>query len=104
MSRCRNEFVAVPVAIPHPHENGKRAASFYHDFSRESARHTPKRAQRMRMLQRELQRRGRSSAANQAVRGTHCAPLRAEVQMATVTSLRDHLVEELNDLHNAEQQ
>jgi ferritin-like metal-binding protein YciE len=36
--------------------------------------------------------------------GIHCAPLRAEVEMATVVSLREHLVEELNDLLNAEQQ
>jgi ferritin-like metal-binding protein YciE len=36
--------------------------------------------------------------------GIHCATLRAEVEMATVVSLREHLVEELNDLLNAEQQ
>jgi ferritin-like metal-binding protein YciE len=37
-------------------------------------------------------------------RGIHCARLRAEVQMGTVVSLREHLVEELNDLLDAEQQ
>jgi len=33
-----------------------------------------------------------------------CTRLRPEVQMGTVASLREHLVEELNDLHDAEQQ
>src|SRR5437762_1024534 len=77
---------------------------FYHDSGRTVPCLHGRKPGRMRTLQVDRESPRPRARCEWTRRGTHCARLRAEVQMATVASLREHLVEELNDLHNAEQQ